>query len=66
MWSHIQDERVLEQCVGLPAELWTLIYRAAVVGATMTRRLPLGPRGPPAGGAPPADRGPGGGALGAP
>jgi hypothetical protein len=25
MWVWIQDEGVLEQCVGLPVELWTLI-----------------------------------------
>jgi hypothetical protein len=52
--------------VGGPAELQTLIHRAAVAGATMTGRLPPRPGGPPAGGAPPADRGPGGGALEAP
>jgi hypothetical protein len=40
MWTQIQDEGVLEQCVGLPVELWTLIHRAAVVGAAMTGRLP--------------------------
>jgi hypothetical protein len=32
----IQDEGVLEECVGLPTELRTLIHREAVVGATMT------------------------------
>jgi hypothetical protein len=66
MWAHIQDERVLEQCVGVPTEWQTLIHWEAVAGAAMTGRLPPGPGGPPAGGAPPADRGPGGGALGAP
>jgi hypothetical protein len=40
MWSHIQDEQVLEQCVGLLTELRTLIRRAAVAGETMTGRLP--------------------------
>jgi hypothetical protein len=64
MWSHIQDERVLEQCVGGPTELQTLIHREVVAGETMTGRLPPRPGGPPAGGVPPA--GPGGGALGAP
>jgi hypothetical protein len=39
--------------VGLPAELQTLIHRAVVVGAAMTGRLPPGPGGPLAGGAPP-------------
>jgi hypothetical protein len=52
--------------VGLPAELQTLIHRAAIAGEAMTGRLPPGPGGPPAGGAPPPDRGPGGGALEAP
>jgi hypothetical protein len=66
MWMQIQDEGVLEQCVGGQAELWTLIHRAAVAATTMTGRLPPGPGGPPAGGAPPPDRGPGGGALAAP
>jgi hypothetical protein len=53
MWTQIQDEGVLEQCMGLPAELWTLIHGAAVAGEAMNRRLPPGPRGPPVGGAPP-------------
>jgi hypothetical protein len=66
MGSHIQDERVLEKCVGGPAELRTLISREAVVGVVMTTRLPPRPGGPPVGGAPPVDRGPGGGALEAP
>jgi len=52
--------------VGGPVELWTLIPRAAIAGETMTRRLPPRLGGPPAGGAPLADRGPGGGALEAP
>jgi hypothetical protein len=60
MWCHNKDERVLEQCVGILTEWRTVICQAAVAGATMTGRLPPGPRGPP------TDRGPGGGALGAP
>jgi hypothetical protein len=36
MWMQIQDEGVLEQCVGLPVELRTLIHRAAVAGVAMT------------------------------
>jgi hypothetical protein len=43
-----------------------MVRRAAVAGATMTGRLPPGPKGPLAGGAPPPERGPGGGALEAP
>jgi hypothetical protein len=66
MWTCIQDEGVLEQCVGLPVESQTLIHRAAVAGVAMTGRLPPGPEGPLAGGAPPPERGPGGGALEAP
>jgi hypothetical protein len=66
MWIHIQDEVFLEQCVGLIAESRTLIHRVAVEGATMTGRLPPGPEGPLASGAPPPERGPGGGALEAP
>jgi hypothetical protein len=38
----------------------TLIHQATVVGQAMTGRMPPGPGGPLAGGAPPADRGPGG------
>jgi hypothetical protein len=64
MWSHIQDERVLEPCVGGSAEWRTLIPRAAVEGVAMTGQLPCGPGGPPAGGVPPANIGPSGGALG--
>jgi hypothetical protein len=66
MWSHIQDDRVLEQCVGGPVELWTLIRKVVVAGVGMTGQNPPGPRGHPASGAPPIDRGLGGRALGAP
>jgi hypothetical protein len=66
MWSRILDEGVLEQCVGVPIAWQTMVQRAAVAGATMTGRLPPGPEGPLAGGAPPPERGPGGGALEAP
>jgi hypothetical protein len=57
---HIQDERVLEQCVGSPAKWWTLIRREVVVGAMMTGRLSPEPGGPTTGRAPPANRGIGG------
>jgi hypothetical protein len=49
--------------VGLLVELWTLIHRVVVLRATMTGKLPPGPGGTLAGGAPPPDRGPGGGTL---
>jgi hypothetical protein len=63
MWSWILDEGVLEQCVGVSIAWQTMVQRVAVAGATMTGRLPLRPEGPLAGGAPPLERGPGGGAL---
>jgi hypothetical protein len=65
-WTQIQDEGVLEKCVGLPTELWTLIRRAAIAGAVMIGRLPPGLEGPLASGAPPPERGPDGGAIEAP
>jgi hypothetical protein len=46
MWAHIQDEEVLEQCVGLPVEWRTLICQVALTGAVMTCRMPSRPRGP--------------------
>ena len=52
--------------MGLPRELQTLIFREVVVGVSMTRHLSLGTEGPLAGGAPQANKGPEGGALGAP
>jgi hypothetical protein len=63
MWMHIQDEGVLEQCVGLPTDLWVLIRRAVVAAIAMTGRFPTRPEGPLASGAPPPERGPGGDAL---
>jgi hypothetical protein len=66
MWVRIQDEGILEQCIVLSAELWTLTRRAAVAGAVMTGRLPPGPEGPRASGVPPPERGPSVGALEAP
>jgi hypothetical protein len=32
IWAHIQDEEVLDQCVGVPTEWQTLIHREAVGG----------------------------------
>jgi hypothetical protein len=49
--------------LGFWMESWTLIHRAAVAGVTMTGRFPPGPEGPIAGGVPPPEGGPGGGAL---
>jgi hypothetical protein len=36
MWVQIQDEGILDQCIGLSAESRTLIYRAVVTRAVMT------------------------------
>jgi len=65
IWAHIQDNEVLDQCVGVSVEWQALICRETVVGVAMTGRLPLGVGGPPAGGAPLTDKGPRGGDLGA-
>jgi hypothetical protein len=63
MWSHIQDEGILEQCVGV-LPLWRAVVRWVVVaGAAMTRRIPPGPEGPVVDGGPPPEGGAGGGAL---
>jgi hypothetical protein len=53
MWSRIQDEGILEQCVGVPPPWWAVVRRAAVAGAVMTRRLPSRQEGPVGGGPPP-------------
>ena len=77
LWSHIQDEDVLEQCVGLPQPWQSLLRRAAVVTAMTSGRLPPGQGGPadvppPPPGAgrggppPPPEGGAAGGALEAP
>jgi hypothetical protein len=66
MWSCIQDEGVLEQCVGVPLMWQTMVWRAIVAGAAMTGWLPPGSEGPIVGGAPLPEGGPGGGALEAP
>jgi hypothetical protein len=64
MWAHIQDEEVLEECVGVPVEWWTPIRRVAVAGETMTSQFPPRLGGPSASGAPPTNTGHGGGSLG--
>jgi hypothetical protein len=66
MWSRIQDEGILEKCVGVPLMWWAVVRRAAVVGAAMTGRLSPGLEGPVVGGAPLPRGGAGGGVLEAP
>jgi hypothetical protein len=77
MWTRIQDEGFLEQCIGLPAPWRGLVRRAAVAAAMTSGCLPLGQEGPAgappplpgAGGEgppPPPEGGPAGGALEAP
>jgi hypothetical protein len=63
MWLRIQDEGIMEQCVGVTLTWWAMVQRA---GVAMTGRLPPGPEGPVVGGGPPPEGGAGGGALEAP
>jgi hypothetical protein len=66
MWSRIQDEVILEQCVGILLPWRAMVRRAAVAGAAMTGRLPPGQEGPIVGGGPLLEGGVGGGSLEAP
>jgi hypothetical protein len=77
LWIQIQDEDVLEQCVGLPPPWRSLLRRTAVLAAMTSGRLPPGQGGladdpPPPPGAgrggppPPPEGGAAGGALEAP
>jgi hypothetical protein len=77
MWTRIQDEEFLEQCIGLPPPWRSIMRRAAVLAAMMSGRLPAGQGGPAdvpppppgAGGGgppPPPEGGAAGGALEAP
>jgi hypothetical protein len=77
LWSHIQDEDILDLCVGLSQPWRSLLRRAAVVTAMTSGRLPPGQGGPadvppPPPGAgrggppPPPEGGAAGGALEAP
>jgi len=66
MWSRIQDEGILEQCVGIPPPWRAMVRRTTVAGAAMTERLPPGQEGPVVGGRPPPEGGAGGGPLEAP
>jgi hypothetical protein len=58
MWTRIQDEGFLEQCIGLPTPWRGLVRRAVVAAAMTSRRLPPGKEGPA--GAPPPPAGAGG------
>jgi hypothetical protein len=77
MWTRIQDEEFLEQCIGLPPPWLSIMRRAAVLAAMTSGRLPPGQGGPAdvpppppgAGGGgppPPPEGGVAGGALEAP
>jgi hypothetical protein len=66
MWSCIQDEGILEQCVGILPPWWAMVCRAVVAGAAMIRQLPPGQDGPVVGGVPPLEGGASSGALEAP
>ena len=77
MWTRIQDEEFLEQCIGLPPPWRSIMRRAAVLAAMTSGCLPPGQGGPAdvpppppgAGGGgppPPPEGGAAGGALEAP
>jgi hypothetical protein len=66
MWSRIQDEGILEQCVGISPPWQAVVRRVVVTSAAMTRRLPPGQEGPVGGGKPLPKGGVGSGALEAP
>ena len=59
MWTQIQDEEFLEQCVGLPPPWRSILRRVAVATAMTSGRLPPGQGGPA--GVPPPPPGAGGG-----
>jgi hypothetical protein len=59
MWTQIQDEEFLEQCIGLPPPWRSIMRRAAVLAAMTSGRLPPGQGGPAD--APPPPPGAGGG-----
>jgi hypothetical protein len=66
MWIRIQDEGLLEHCIGVPPP-WRGIMRRAAVLATMTSgHLPLGQEGAVVVPPPPPEGGAGGGAIEAP
>jgi hypothetical protein len=59
MWTCIQDESFLEQCVRLLPPWRAIVRRAAVLAAMTSGRLPSGQEGP-VGGPPPPGAGSGG------
>jgi hypothetical protein len=66
MCSCIQDEGILDQCVGIPSPWWAVVRWVVVAGAVMTRRLSSGQEGLVGGGKPLPEGGAGSGALEAP
>jgi hypothetical protein len=75
MWTRIQDECFLEQCVGVPPPWKAIVRRAAVLVAMTSGCLPPGQEGPVGGPPPPGasgggprppEGGAGGGAIEAP
>jgi hypothetical protein len=60
LWSRIQDQTFLEQCVGVPPPWRAIVQRALVVFALMSGRLSSGQEGPAGGGPPPLGAGGGG------
>jgi hypothetical protein len=76
IWSHIQDEDLLEQCVGVSSPWRAIVRRASVAAALTNGRLLSGREGSVGGGPPPPrargggpplpEGGAGGGALEAP
>jgi hypothetical protein len=60
IWSRIQDEAFLEQCVGVSPPWRAIVRRAAVATMLTTGRLSLGQEGPVGGGPPPPGVGGGG------
>ena len=60
MWTQIQDEEFLEQCIGLPPPWRSIMRRAAVFAAMTSGRLPPGQGGPADAPPPPAGAGGGG------
>jgi hypothetical protein len=60
MWTRIQDEEFLEQCIGLPPPWRSIMRRAAVLAAMTSGRLPPGQEGPAGAPPPPPGAGRGG------
>jgi hypothetical protein len=60
MWTQIQDEEFLEQCIGLPPPWRSIMRRAAVLAAMTSGCLPPGQGGPADAPPPPAGEGGGG------